>query len=127
MYKSLILPSEVIVIEVIVILGPKWGNWIVGKECEDFLDGAVDKNPPANAGEKGPSLVWEDSTCQGATKPVSHNYWARTLEPEHCNYWARAPQGLKPAHLRATTEAACCNHWNLCAWSCALQQEKQLW
>ena len=97
MYKSLILPH------LIVILGPKWGNWIVGKECEDLLDGAVDKNPPANAGEKGPLLVWEDSICQGATKPVSHNYWARTLEPERCNYWARAPRGLKPAHLRART------------------------
>ena len=21
-----------------------------------------------------PSLVWEDSTCQGATKPLHHNY-----------------------------------------------------
>ena len=32
-------------------------------------------------------LVWEDPTCCGATKPVSHNYWA-------C-----VPQLLKPARL----------------------------
>ena len=35
------------------------------------------------------SLVWEDSTCLGATKPVSHNYWAHE------------PQLLKPVHPRA--------------------------
>ena len=33
------------------------------------------------------SLVWEDPTCRGATKPESHNYWARVL------------QLLKAAHL----------------------------
>ena len=32
-------------------------------------------------------LVWEDPTCRGATKPVSHNYWARV------------PQLLKPTRL----------------------------
>ena len=31
------------------------------------------------------ALVWEDPTCRGATKPVSHNYWA-------CASGARAPQ-----------------------------------
>ena len=24
------------------------------------------------------ALVWEDPTCRGATRPVSHNYWACT-------------------------------------------------
>ena len=31
------------------------------------------------------ALVWEDPTCRGATKPVSHNYWA-------CATGACAPQ-----------------------------------
>ena len=34
------------------------------------------------------SLVQEDPTCHGATKPVRHNYWACTLEPPHHNYWS---------------------------------------
>lgn len=39
------------------------------------------------------SLVWEDSTRCGATKPMCHNYWARALEPvfhtkrSHCKWW----------------------------------------
>ena len=45
------------------------------------------------------ALVREDPTCHGATKPVSHNYWACALEPTSHNYWARAPQLLKPARL----------------------------
>ena len=32
------------------------------------------------------SLVQEDPTCCGATKPVHHNYWACTLEPMSHNY-----------------------------------------
>ena len=28
------------------------------------------------------ALVQEDPTCRGATKPIRHNYWARTLEPQ---------------------------------------------
>ena len=57
----------------------RW-NW-------DLPGGAVVKNPPANAGDLGLILVREDSTCHGATKPTSHNYWAHTL------------QLLKPARL----------------------------
>ena len=46
------------------------------KSCRsrDFPGGTVVKNPPANAGDRVPSLVWEDPTCRGATKPVRHNY-----------------------------------------------------
>ena len=33
------------------------------------------------------ALVWEDPTCRGATEPVRHNYWAH------------APQLLKPERL----------------------------
>ena len=43
------------------------------------------------------SLVWEDPTCHGATKPMHHNYWACALE------LAREPQLLSP---RATTTEA---------------------
>ena len=39
-----------------------------------FPSGAVVENPPANAGDTGSSLVWEDPTCRGAAGPVSHNY-----------------------------------------------------
>ena len=35
---------------------------------------AVVKNPPAMQGTWVQALVWEDPTCHGATKPVSHNY-----------------------------------------------------
>ena len=52
----------------------------------DFPGGAVVKNPPANAGDTGRSLVREDPTCHGATRPVHHNYWACTLEPTCLNY-----------------------------------------
>ena len=60
----------------------------------DFPGGAVVKNPPANAGNMGLSLVLEDPTCLGATKPVSHNYRAYTLEPTSHNYRAYT---LEPA------------------------------
>ena len=46
------------------------------------------------------SLVREDPTYRGATKPVRCNYWAYALEPTSHNYWAREPQLLSP---RATT------------------------
>ena len=52
------------------------------------------------------ALVREDPTCRGATKPVSHNYWACTLEPACHNYWALvlragAPQQEKPPQWEA--------------------------
>ena len=34
---------------------------------EDFPGGTTNKNPPANAGTRVPSLVREDSTCHGST------------------------------------------------------------
>ena len=50
--------------------------------------GSVVKNPPANKVQQTrvQSLVWEDPTCCGATKPVSDNYWACALEPGSRNY-----------------------------------------
>ena len=53
----------------------------------DFPGGAMVKNPPANEGTWVRSLVWEDPTCCGGTKPVRHNYRARV------------PQLLKPSCL----------------------------
>ena len=34
------------------------------------------------------SLVQEDPTCRGATKPVYHNYWVCAVEPTSHNYWS---------------------------------------
>ena len=45
------------------------------------------------------SLIQEDPTCQGATKPVHHNYQAGALEPGSHNYWAHVLQLPKPVHL----------------------------
>ena len=43
---------------------------------QDFLGGAVDKNPPASEGGQGfdPYLVREDSACHGATKLMCRSY-----------------------------------------------------
>ena len=38
-----------------------------------FPGGAVVENLPAK-GTGVRALVWEDPTCRGATRPVSHNY-----------------------------------------------------
>ena len=44
------------------------------------------------------ALVWEDLTCRGATRPVSHNYWACTsgaCAPQQERLWqweARTPR-----------------------------------
>ena len=54
------------------------------------------------------SLVQEDPTCHGATKPMYHNHWASALEPRNQNYWAYTLQLLKLT----------------CPRVCALQQEK---
>ena len=40
------------------------------------------------------ALVWEDPTCRGATRPVSHNYWA-------CASGASAPQQERPRQWEA--------------------------
>ena len=34
------------------------------------------------------SLIWEDSMCPGASKPVHHNRWACTVKPMSCNHWS---------------------------------------
>ena len=42
------------------------------------------------------SLVWEDSPCLGATKPMGRNLWARTLKPVLCNRRSRCSE--EPVH-----------------------------
>ena len=44
------------------------------------------------------SLIWEDSTCLRATKPMCYNCRARALEPGNhsCDCWAHVPQLLRP-------------------------------
>ena len=73
------------------------------------------------------SLVWKDSTCLGATKPMCHNYWASALETVSCNYQAHTPQLLKPVWSKAQKP----EHWahifrllSLCAYSlCSATRE----
>ena len=48
-------------------------------------------------GTRVPSLIQEDSTCRGASKPRSHNYWAGALEPVSHNCCYPAPGWRKPA------------------------------
>ena len=48
--------------------------------------GSVVKKPLADVGDRGLTPDREDPTCQGATKPVGHNYRACALEPGSCNY-----------------------------------------
>ena len=69
------------------------------------------KNPPANAGDKSSVPGLENTTGFRATKPMSHNYWACSLEPRNHNYWAHVLQLLKPTHPKAH----------------AVQQEKPPW
>ena len=52
------------------------------------------------------SLVWEDPTWHGATRPVQLNYWACALEPGNHSCWAHTPQPLKTARLCSATREA---------------------
>ena len=45
------------------------------------------------------SLVWEDPTCNEASKFAHHNSWACALEPKSCKYLS--PQASKPVLPRA--------------------------
>ena len=55
------------------------------------------------------SLVQEDPTCLGATKPMYHNLWTGAQGPVSCNHWACVPQPLKPINKRnhCNKEALC--------------------
>ena len=48
-------------------------------------------------GTRVPTLVQEDSTCEGETKPTHHNYWSpHALEPVLRN--KRSQRNEKPVH-----------------------------
>ena len=47
---------------------------------KDFPGGPVVKNHLPVQGTRVPSLIGEDPTCHGATKPLHHNSWACALE-----------------------------------------------
>ena len=51
------------------------------KKRVDFPGSTEGKNCLPMKGTQVWSLVQEDSTCFEATKPVSHDYWARVLQP----------------------------------------------
>ena len=65
----------------------------------DFPGSTVDKNLSALQGTWVLSLVQEDPTCLGATRPLCHNNWTCPLEPGGHNYWAHVLQLLKPTCL----------------------------
>ena len=81
-------------------LGLKW-QLLLNKNrmVWGFPSSSVVNSLPANTGDMGSILVWEDPTCQGATKSMWHNYWACALEPGSRNYRAHTMQLLKPLHL----------------------------
>ena len=53
------------------------------------------------------SLVWEDSTCHRATRPL-HNYWACALEPMSYNSWSLGAQSPFSATRETTTKRSPC-------------------
>ena len=77
------------------------------------------------------SLVWEDSTCHGATKPVHHRFWARALDLQAsttdassrraCALQQEKPLREKPSHCKeewtplAATKRACVQQQRLSA------------
>ena len=48
------------------------------------------------------SLVWKDSTCHGATKPMHHHYWAHAVEPASSYCWSQCTWSLCSATGEAT-------------------------
>ena len=65
-----------------------WNN-VCRNVLQGFPGGSVVKNLPTNAGDLGSIPDLEDPTCQGATKPESHNNLARALEPGSHKYWSQ--------------------------------------
>ena len=82
-------------------------------QIQDFPGGAVDKNPPANAGDTasipGPGKP-PHPTCYGATKPVCHNYRVRLLQllsPRAAINEARAPTACAPQQEKPPQRDTC--------------------
>ena len=62
------------------------------------------------------SLVREDPTCRGATKPVRHNYWAcepQLLSPRAATTEARAPRAHAPQQEKPPQWEARAPQWRV--------------
>ena len=76
-------------------------NWYLKQVVPDFPGGSVDKNLPCNAGDLGVgSLVQEDSTCCGATKPIT-----KTTEAHSPRACALAKEAATMRRLYTTTNS----------------------
>ena len=71
-------------------------------------------------GTRVQSLVWEDPTCCGATKPVRHNYWAcsrarkpQLLSPRTTTTEAHAPRAHAPQQEKPLQWEACSPQWRV--------------
>ena len=53
------------------------------------------------------SLIWEDPTCQEATKPEYHNYWAYALQQEKPPQWETCAPQLEGTSTSPQIEKAC--------------------
>ena len=67
-----------------------------------FPGGSVVRNLPANSGDVVCSLVQEDLTWHGASKPVSHICWTWALEPGATTPEAQVPWGPRFSLREAT-------------------------
>ena len=71
---------------------------------EGFPGGPAVKNPPANAGNTGSILVWEDPTCHGTTKLINHNYGSLCSRAQELQQLKdHTPESLCSATREATT------------------------
>ena len=87
----------------------------------DLLGGAVVKNPSANAGDMVRVLVQEDPTYCGATKPISHNYWAREpqlLIPCATTTEAHMPRAHAPQQKKSSQWEAHTPQWRVASACC---------
>ena len=86
--------------KILFVLEKKISFWLTIRSDRNrgFPGGAVVENPPAMQGTRVRAPVWEDLTCRGAARPVSHTYWACASgacapQPERPRQWeARAPR-----------------------------------
>ena len=69
------------------------------KKSSDAPGGIVDKRTRLQ------SLVWEDSTCCRATKPVHPDYWVCHLEPGAVTTEAQTPGAHAPQHTVGSSPA----------------------
>ena len=65
-------------------------RWCVAITQEDktSLVAQWSRIPLPMQGTQVQSLLQEDTSCQGAAKPVYHNYWAYAPELKYHNYWS---------------------------------------